>query len=72
MKKSIESIWETRNSKRENGSVKRLMICQNSNPTVSKWGDYCPEDGPCDEWVEVGEKTTATLCWKCTARTVNL
>lgn len=71
MKKDLKTIWETRGAKRENGTIRRLMICQNSNPNVSKWGDYAPEDGPCNEWVEVGEETTAALCWKCTARTVN-
>ena len=71
MSKKTESTWQTREIKRENGTINRLMICQNSNPEISKWGDYAPEDGPCDEWVEVGHETTAILCHRCTMRTVN-
>lgn len=61
-----ESKWKTKDV---NG--KRMMICMNSNPEDSKWGDYAPEDGACEMWTEVGHKTTASLCWQCTSRSVN-
>jgi hypothetical protein len=47
---------------------KRLMICQNSKPEYSKHPDWAPEDGPCDQWSEVGTDTTAVTCYKCTMR----
>lgn len=47
---------------------KRLMICQNSKPEFSKYPDWAPENGPCDEWVEVGVDATAVTCYKCTIR----
>lgn len=58
--------WKT---KEVNGV--RMMICQNSKPTMSKYSEYAPESGECEEWSEVGSDTTASLCWKCTARSVN-
>ncbi len=64
-------MWKTKEVTRENGTKKRMMICQNSKPNESKWGDYAPEDGPCTNWNEVGPNTTATLCHECTARSVN-
>ena len=49
----------------------RMMICQNSKPTMSKYSEFAPENGECDEWSEVGTDTTASLCWRCTGRSVN-
>tara|TARA_B100000768_G_scaffold64085_1_gene61879 strand:- start:325 stop:561 length:237 start_codon:yes stop_codon:yes gene_type:complete len=50
---------------------RRMMICQNSKPTMSKYSEFAPENGECDEWSEVGSDSTAVLCWRCTARSVN-
>ena len=47
------------------------MICQNSKPTMSKYSEFAPEDGECNEWSEVGSDSTGSLCWRCTARSVN-
>lgn len=58
--------WKT---KEVNG--KRMMICQNSKPTLSKYSEFAPEEGECEEWSEVGQDSTASLCWKCTSRSVN-
>lgn len=64
-------MWKTKEVKDEKGRITRTMICQNSNPEESKWGDFAPEDGPCSNWVEVGPKSTAVLCWECTNRSVS-
>ena len=60
------SIWKTKDVE-----GRRMMICQNSNPEIAKWGDYAPENGECDEWSEVGHNTSSVLCYKCTSRSVN-
>lgn len=60
------SIWKIKEVE-----GKRMMICQNSDLDKSKWADYAPDWGECDEWSEVGHNTTASLCWKCTSRSVN-
>jgi len=64
-------MWKTKELTRENGSKSIKMICQNSKPNESKWGEYAPEDGPCTNWNEVGPNTAATLCWQCVARSVS-
>lgn len=61
-----ESKWKTKEVE-----GRRMMICMNSKPEDSKWGDYAPEDGDCTNWTEVGHNTTASLCSECTARSVN-
>ena len=48
------------------------MICQNSEPENSKWGEFVSENGPCENWVPVSESATAVLCPDCTARSVNM
>ena len=50
---------------------KRLMICQNSNLEKSKWDEFAPNGEECTEWTEVGKDTTASLCCRCTSRSVN-
>lgn len=70
-KELTKKIWETRERRRENGSIQLEMICQNSKPELSKWSDFVPEDGICNEWVKVGPEVTAVLCSSCTARSVN-
>ena len=62
-----ETIWETKEI--ENG---RLMICQNSNPELSKYPQWGPESGICEEWSEVGSDTVASTCWRCASRSVKL
>lgn len=67
MDKSVaESKWKTKTV-----DDRRMMICMNSNLQDSKWSDFAPEDGVCENWSEVGHKTTASLCWECTSRSVN-
>jgi hypothetical protein len=46
------------------------MVCQNSKPNESKWADYVPESGVCENWSEVGPNTTASLCSECTQRSL--
>jgi hypothetical protein len=48
--------WKTRTE-----GKKRYMICQNSEPDGKYWQGQI-----CNEWSAVGERTTASLCWKCT------
>jgi hypothetical protein len=61
---------KTKEITRKNGTKARLMICSNSNPSESKWGDYAPESGSCENWMEVGEKTTTVLCSDCVQRSL--
>ena len=49
---------------------RRYMICQNSKPEFSKYPDWAPEVGVCDEWEEVGADTSAVLCSLCTRRSL--
>lgn len=60
------STWKTKEVE-----GRRLMICQNSDLDRSKWADFGPEWGECDEWSEVGNDTTASLCYRCTSRSVS-
>lgn len=47
------------------------MLCMNSDPENSKWGDYAPRGG-CTEKVMVDGNVTNVLCAKCTMATTNL
>ena len=47
----------------------KQLLCMNSDPETSKWGDYAPLGG-CNIVVEVDERTERVLCHKCTMRTV--
>ena len=50
---------------------KRYMICRNSIEDKSHWSWEHFKDKPrCKEWSEVGEGTTAVMCWKCAHTTV--
>ena len=62
-----KTIWKT---KEKDGKI--LMICQNSNPDLSKYPQWGPQQGTCDEWSEVSRNTTTSTCHKCTARSVKL
>jgi hypothetical protein len=64
-------MWKSKQVINEKGRTIRTMICQNSEPENSKWGEFAPEDGPCSTWVPVGETATAVLCSDCTQRSVN-
>lgn len=64
-------MWKTKEITRENGTRAKTMICQNSKPELSKWADYAPEDGVCTNYTEVNVKAVSSLCWECTARSVN-
>jgi hypothetical protein len=48
--------WKTRIE-----GKKRYMICQNSEPDGKYWQGHI-----CNNWSNVGERTTAALCWQCT------
>ncbi len=66
MSKDPRPVWKTKETGR-----RRMMICQNSNPELSKYPQWGPADGAkCDEWAEVGEDTVALTCWRCAARSV--
>jgi hypothetical protein len=65
-------MWKSKQVINEKGRTIRTMICQNSNPELSKWRDFVSEDGPCENWVEVSEEATAVLCSDCTGRSVNM
>jgi len=71
--KKVKHIWKTKMATRENGSKSIMMICQNSNLELSKYPEFSPEDGSkaCDVWSEVVSDTTASLCSKCTMRSVS-
>ena len=57
----------TKSFSSKNRPVKNLL-CMNSDPENSKWGEYAPPGG-CDEIVKnVDESVTKTLCWRCTMR----
>jgi hypothetical protein len=58
--------WKT---KKKDG--KTFMICQNSNKELSKYPQWGPENGICDEWSEIGPDTTASTCHRCAARSVS-
>lgn len=57
------------NSTSSRKGTKKLK-CMNHDPENSKWGEYAPDMEGCDEIVEVDEKTTKVLCWRCTSRSV--
>jgi len=65
MSKEPRTVWKT---KEKDG--RRMMICQNSNPELSKYPEWGPDDGICEEWSEVGQDTVASTCWKCASRSV--
>jgi len=47
------------------------LLCMNSDPENSKWGEYAPPGG-CNEIVKnVDASTTYALCWKCTSRSAS-
>lgn len=64
-------MWKSKQVINEKGRTIRTMICQNSEPERSKWKDFVGEDGPCKNWVPVGDNVSAVLCSDCTQRSVN-
>tara|TARA_R110000851_G_scaffold331210_1_gene505078 strand:- start:766 stop:1287 length:522 start_codon:yes stop_codon:yes gene_type:complete len=47
------------------------MICRNSIEDTSYWGwQFLSKHSRCNEWIEVGPTTTATLCHRCVNKTV--
>lgn len=51
---------------------KRIMMqCMNSLPETSKYPQYAPADGVCDEWVSVDVDAIMTLCNKCVQRAMS-
>jgi hypothetical protein len=65
--KKTKTVWKT---KEKDGRL--MMICQNSNPELSKYPQWGPRQGICEEWSEVGNNTTASTCWQCAARSVKV
>ena len=61
----VKTNWKT---KEVNGRIH--MICQNSNPDLSKYPDFAPEFGVCENWEEVSRITDAVLCSECTRRSL--
>ena len=66
-KKNKGTIWKT---KEKEGKL--MMICQNSNPELSKYPQWGPRQGICEEWSEVSKNTTASTCHRCASRSVKL
>lgn len=50
----------------------QTVKCMNHDPENSKWGEYAPEDGPCQEMMQIDERSTRGLCWRCTSRSVTM
>jgi hypothetical protein len=50
----------------------KTVKCMNHDPENSKWGEYAPEDGPCEETLQIDERSTKGLCWRCTSRSVTM
>ena len=66
MAKKVTHKFKT---KRQNG--KRMMICRNSIVDQKHWSWQFLGDKPrCNRWSEVGEDSTAVLCYKCVCQTV--
>jgi len=65
-KKTVTHKFKTRI--RDN---KRYMICRNSIEDKNYWGwEYLKNRPRCNEYSDVGEDTTAVLCWRCSHSTV--
>lgn len=62
-----KTIWKSKEVDK-----RRYMICQNSNPSLSKYPEWGPEVGVCDNWSEVGAETTAVICSACTQRSLKV
>ena len=61
----------THNFKTKRKEGKLFMICRNSIEDQAHWSWQFFKDKPrCNEWVEVGPTTTATLCHHCVNKTV--
>ena len=66
MAKKVTHKFKT---KRRDG--KRYMICRNSIVDKKHWSFQFLGDKPrCNRWSEVGEDSTAVLCYKCVCQTV--
>jgi hypothetical protein len=63
-------MFKTKKVEKRRGIFVTMMICQNSNPSESKWGKYAPEDSACENWCEVGAGAAAILCSDCTQRSL--
>ena len=64
-------MWKTKETEFK-GRKAIAMICQNSEPERSKWAEFAPEDGPCENWTVVSAEATASLCSDCVQRSVNI
>lgn len=77
MAKTTKGTWkskmmETKLYGTPTGKMGHAMICQNSRPEESKYGDAAPEDGVCNEWVFTNPDTAAVLCSSCVQRLMSL
>jgi hypothetical protein len=76
-KETIKAVWKTKLMETKlygvpSGKMAHAMICQNSRPEDSKYGDAAPEEGPCTEWVFTNPDVAAVLCSSCVQRLVSL
>jgi hypothetical protein len=62
-----KTIWKT---KEVDGQI--YMICQNSNPSLSKYPEWGPDSGVCDKWSQVVKETAAVICSDCTQRSLKI
>ena len=66
MAKKVTQKFKTR---KRNG--KTYMICRNSVEDQKHWSWQILGNKPrCNQWSEIGEGTTAVLCWQCVTKTV--
>lgn len=71
-KKEVVS-WKTRMMENvllgnKTGKMSHAMICMNSKPELSKYGQAAPENGVCDQWVFSSPTSSAVLCSNCVQR----
>jgi len=67
MSKQLKHVWATKQIGKD-----RAMICQNSNPIFSKYPEWGPDSGICENWVKVGQEAVACLCSDCVQRSLKV
>ena len=60
----------TYNYKTKKIDGQHAMLCQNSNPSTSKYAAFAPEEGPCDAYVKCSENSVRVLCNACVQRSL--
>jgi hypothetical protein len=64
-------MWKTKETEVKGRKVVS-MICQNSDLEKSRWAEFAPEEGPCENWTIVTPEATSSLCSECVQRSVNI